>query len=372
MDLVERRYFGNVTHGDIPAVVACFTDDALVTIYHGDAAPRLFKAQPGAGETPLPRFFEHLLANYDPQFTEFVHYVDTGRALRRDLPRHADTETGLVLSRRRRAALAQLQLLPLPGRAHPRDDHLLQQPRHRRRRGGSRRPPHRLSSGLAPGPHHGAMHGMHRPCHHRPCDARERTPPPLPDPLRRSFISLKRRALAPLAWLSHLAVLGGRRGRTGRCRLRSPSALRGEGDRGRWARRLRSSFPHPRPHMLRARPYGRARLCPAESHLSHLIPLNPGKSRLENCVFPRASSTLACAHLVEQGERTALEGFLMLPGVRCARTGPALQSPRRCGLGGPCDRSNDGTVGPRRRTVEAPWRCGSARSSRKPASCIEE
>ena len=25
----------------------------------------------------MPRFFEHLLANYDPRFTEFVHYVDT-------------------------------------------------------------------------------------------------------------------------------------------------------------------------------------------------------------------------------------------------------------------------------------------------------
>ena len=36
----------------------------------------VFKAQPTAGETPLPRFFEHLLANYDPQFTDFVHYVD--------------------------------------------------------------------------------------------------------------------------------------------------------------------------------------------------------------------------------------------------------------------------------------------------------
>ena len=76
VDLVERRYFGNVVLADIPAVVACFTDDASVTIYHGDAAPRLFKAQPGAGETPLPRFFEHLLANYEPGFTEFVHYVD--------------------------------------------------------------------------------------------------------------------------------------------------------------------------------------------------------------------------------------------------------------------------------------------------------
>lgn len=77
VDLVEGRYFGNVVQADIPAVVACFTDDASVTIYHGDAAPRVFKAQPGAGETPLPRFFEHLLANYEPGFTEFVHYVDT-------------------------------------------------------------------------------------------------------------------------------------------------------------------------------------------------------------------------------------------------------------------------------------------------------
>ena len=76
VDLVERRYFGNVTRADIPAVVACFTEDAAVTIYHGDAAPRLFRAAPAAGETPLPRFFEHLLANYEAQFTEFVHYVD--------------------------------------------------------------------------------------------------------------------------------------------------------------------------------------------------------------------------------------------------------------------------------------------------------
>ena len=110
--------------------------------------------------------------------------------------------------------------------------------------------------------------------------------------------------------------------------------------------------------------------CPAESHL---IPLNPGESRFENVAgFPRASCTLTCARAIGQGERTALEGCESLPGVRCALTGPALQSSRRCGLGGPCDRPNDGTVGPRRRTVEAPWRCGSARSSRKPASCTEE
>ena len=76
VDLVERRYFGNVAQADIPAVVACFSGDARVTIYHGDAAPRLFAVQPGPGETALARFFEHLLANYEPRFTEFVHYVD--------------------------------------------------------------------------------------------------------------------------------------------------------------------------------------------------------------------------------------------------------------------------------------------------------
>ena len=134
VDLVERRYFDNVAQADIPAVVACFTADALVTIYHGDAAPRLFKAQAGADETPLPRFFEHLLANYDPQFTEFVHYVDTaGERCAATFLVTLTPKPGLRLSRRRRAALAQLQLLPLPGRSHPRDDHLLQQPRHRRR-----------------------------------------------------------------------------------------------------------------------------------------------------------------------------------------------------------------------------------------------
>ena len=123
--------------------------------------------------------------------------------------------------------------------------------------------------------------------------------------------------------------------------------------------------------ISRARPFGRAR--PRVSRRIPLIPLNPGESRFEKVAgFPRASCTITCARAIGQGERTALEGCESLPGVRCVRIGPALQSSRRCGLGGPCDRPNDGTVGPRRRTVEAPWRCGSARSSRKPASCTEE
>ena len=207
----------------------------------------------------------------------------------------------------------------------------------RRRRGVSRRPPHRVSSSLAPGPHHGAMHPA---CTARATIAhatRERGhPPPLPDPLLP--IEMRRRAAQEngsyrSAWLlAH--KLGG-----AACVPPPPFGGRGTGGGGPIVCAPLSRTRDPiccahDPTGRRARAASQASaLCPAESHLSHLIePLNPGKSRLENCVFPRASSTLACAHLVEQGERTALEGFLMLPGVRCARTDPALQSPRRCGL----------------------------------------
>ena len=72
--LVEEDYFGSVTRQDKPAILACFTEDARVTIYHGDNAPRRFGTEPGA--SPLPSFFDHLLANYDPAVSEFVHFTD--------------------------------------------------------------------------------------------------------------------------------------------------------------------------------------------------------------------------------------------------------------------------------------------------------
>ena len=78
-------------------------------------------------------------------------------------------------------------------------------PRHRAGLAGPRRPPAGLGSG-APSEGTGPF----------PVAARLENPPPLPGPLRPQ----------------------GRRGREIRRRLRSPSALRGEGDRGRWG-----SFP---------------------------------------------------------------------------------------------------------------------------------
>ena len=80
--------------------------------------------------------------------------------------------------------------------------------------------------------------------------ARRHTPP-LPDPLRDSFISLNRRALAQRAWLSRLATLGGGEGERA---APSASPLRpwGEGDRGRWVRRLRGNFAPARGILSRA------------------------------------------------------------------------------------------------------------------------
>ena len=60
---------------------------------------------------------------------------------------------------------------------------------------------------------HGAVHRARRARQDRAMRRkREKTPPPHPGPLRHSFISLKRRALAPRAWLSRLAALGGGEG----------------------------------------------------------------------------------------------------------------------------------------------------------------
>ncbi len=74
--LVEEDYFGSVARQDKAAVLACFTEDARVTIYHGDNEPRRFSARADAGAASLISFFDHLLENYDPHFTDFTHFVD--------------------------------------------------------------------------------------------------------------------------------------------------------------------------------------------------------------------------------------------------------------------------------------------------------
>lgn len=74
--IVAESYFGNVSAGDIDAVLACFTLDATVTIRHGDNPSRTFSADGSGGWPRLRLFYEHLCGNYEPWFGEFVHYVD--------------------------------------------------------------------------------------------------------------------------------------------------------------------------------------------------------------------------------------------------------------------------------------------------------
>ena len=80
--LVEEAYFGAVMACDLEAILACFTDDAEVIIYHGDNPVREFRKTPGKGETDLREFYAHLCGNYHPHFEGFLHVVDTqqGRA----------------------------------------------------------------------------------------------------------------------------------------------------------------------------------------------------------------------------------------------------------------------------------------------------
>lgn len=74
--LVEETYFGNVSRADIPAVLACFTPDANVVIYHGDRDPRRYRAAAAGEGEHLSTWYAHLTGNFEPRFTEFHHYVD--------------------------------------------------------------------------------------------------------------------------------------------------------------------------------------------------------------------------------------------------------------------------------------------------------
>lgn len=76
IDLVENRYFGNVSHERVEAVATCFSASAEILIRHGDAPTRVMKANPGPGETNMRHFWRHLNANYDARFDHFEHFID--------------------------------------------------------------------------------------------------------------------------------------------------------------------------------------------------------------------------------------------------------------------------------------------------------
>jgi hypothetical protein len=76
VDLVENRYFGNVSRERLADVVDCFTPGAEIIIRHGDAPTRVMKANPAAGELHISEFWRHLNANYASKFEAFEHFID--------------------------------------------------------------------------------------------------------------------------------------------------------------------------------------------------------------------------------------------------------------------------------------------------------
>lgn len=76
VQLVEDRYFGNVSRDRQDAVLACFADDAEIEIRHGDNPVRILKGRPLAGESHLSEFWRHLNGNYRAAFADFQHFVD--------------------------------------------------------------------------------------------------------------------------------------------------------------------------------------------------------------------------------------------------------------------------------------------------------
>ena len=69
-------YFGGVMREDRAGVWSCFTDDARVTIYHGDNEVRQFFKNPGPGQKSFDFFYGHLWQNYKVLFTDFRWIVD--------------------------------------------------------------------------------------------------------------------------------------------------------------------------------------------------------------------------------------------------------------------------------------------------------
>jgi hypothetical protein len=101
IDLIEKRYFGNVMRADLPAIRACFTPDCEVLIRHGDGPARRFvgEAVVNAREaSPLMDFYTHICGEYACWFGDFTHTIDT--------------ET------QRAASLFTVRLTPLAGRKY--------------------------------------------------------------------------------------------------------------------------------------------------------------------------------------------------------------------------------------------------------------
>jgi len=78
--LIEEDYFGNLVRENIPAAIACFSNDARINVRHGDAPVRRFSVNGDENTTSLYDFYDHLCGNYGVLFDDFTHFIDEDQA----------------------------------------------------------------------------------------------------------------------------------------------------------------------------------------------------------------------------------------------------------------------------------------------------
>lgn|SRR5690349_2358661 len=100
LDLVTG-YFDAVMREDFDDVFARFTDDAAITIVHGDNPLEVFHKHAGPGQRPFDEFYGHLRDNYVVRFLDLECIID------------AEAETG--------AAIFAPHLTPKPGSSYAAD-----------------------------------------------------------------------------------------------------------------------------------------------------------------------------------------------------------------------------------------------------------
>ncbi len=74
--VIEKKYFASVMKQNYDAVLANFTEDARVTIYHGDNPVQIFFKNPKGKQQSFKVFYGHLFDNYLVNFGKYNTVVD--------------------------------------------------------------------------------------------------------------------------------------------------------------------------------------------------------------------------------------------------------------------------------------------------------
>lgn len=78
IELIEQRYFGNLTICQPKRSVELFAPDGVLTARFPGVAERVARHQPGPGEETLVHFFSAVLEIFRVSYRDFWHSIDEG------------------------------------------------------------------------------------------------------------------------------------------------------------------------------------------------------------------------------------------------------------------------------------------------------